>query len=95
MFSGWTAFRSEYPGRIHAANAHTPFLVYHGTRDGVVLPDCVDVTERVLRDSGVPALVTRLPMAHEVQDRVQFAALQAFLEHLPPQGTAPTAPSRT
>jgi hypothetical protein len=52
VFSGWTAFREQYPGRIHAANAKLPMLVYHGTRDGVVLPECADVTEAVVTAAG-------------------------------------------
>jgi predicted esterase len=60
ILSGWTAFRSQYPDRLtKGANGTTPFLLCHGTRDPVVLPECSDVTEAVLTECGVPVTVLR------------------------------------
>ena len=82
MFSGWTAFRSQYPARVHAANAKLPFLVHHGDDDEIVLPECAAVTEQVLRDAGVPATFKRLPMGHCYDADEQVPELAAFLRTL-------------
>jgi len=90
VLSGYLLLEPTIPAEATAANAQTPLLFCHGTRDGVVRVQRGQKAHALMTDSGRPTEWHDWPMSHEVvPDEIEV--IRQWLERvIPARGSAPT-----
>ncbi len=84
--SGYLPLADRFPSERHAANAHTPVFMAHGTQDPVVVIQRGEESRDALVKLGHPVQWHTYPMPHSVHPR-EIADIANFLT----QVLAPTA----
>lgn len=76
--SGYLPLADRFPSERHAANAHTPIFMAHGTQDPVVVIQRGEESRDALAKLGHPVQWHTYPMPHSVHPR-EIADISAFL----------------
>lgn len=76
--SGYLPLADRFPSERHAANAHTPVFMAHGTQDPVVILQRGEESRDALIALGHPVQWHTYPMPHSVHPR-EVADISAFL----------------
>ncbi len=79
--SGYLPLADRFAGERHAANAHTPVFMAHGTQDPVVLFERGEDSRDTLVTLGYLVQWHAYPMAHSVHPR-EIADMAAFLSQV-------------
>ena len=79
--SGYLPLADRFPSERHAANAHTPIFMAHGTQDQVVVIQRGEESRDALAKLGHPVHWHTYPMAHSVHPR-EIADIAAFLQQV-------------
>ena len=86
--SGYLPLADRFPTERHAANAHTPVFMAHGTQDPVVILKRGEDSRDALQALGHPVQWHTYPMPHSVHPQ-EITDIAAFLK----QVLAPHAPT--
>jgi phospholipase/carboxylesterase len=81
--SGYLPLADRFPSERHAANAHTPIFMAHGTQDPVVVIQRGEESRDALAKLGHPVQWHTYPMPHSVHPR-EVADIAAFLKQVLP-----------
>lgn len=76
--SGYLPLADRFPSERHAANAHTPIFMAHGTQDQVVVIQRGEESRDALAKLGHPVQWHTYPMPHSVHPK-EIADIAAFL----------------
>ena len=76
--SGYLPLADRFPSERHAANAHTPIFMAHGTQDPVVVIQRGEESRDALAKLGHPVQWHTYPMPHSLHPR-EIADISAFL----------------
>ena len=76
--SGYLPLADRFPSERHAANAHTPVFMAHGTQDPVVILKRGEDSRDALAALGHPVQWHTYPMPHSVHPK-EIADIAAFL----------------
>lgn len=76
--SGYLPLADRFPSERHAANAHTPVFMAHGTQDPVVVLQRGEDSRNALTKLGHPVDWHTYPMQHSVHPQ-EIADISAFL----------------
>ena len=79
--SGYLPLADRFPSERHAANAHTPVFMAHGTEDPVVVVQRGEESRNALARLGHPVQWHTYPMPHSVHPR-EVADIAAFLRQV-------------
>ncbi|TAH12762.1 MAG: alpha/beta fold hydrolase [Curvibacter sp.] len=79
--SGYLPLADRFPSERHAANAHTPIFMAHGTQDQVVVIQRGEESRDALAKLGHPVQWHTYPMPHSVHPR-EIADIAAFLQQV-------------
>jgi phospholipase/carboxylesterase len=79
--SGYLPLADRFPSERHAANAHTPIFMAHGTQDPVVVTQRGEESRDALAKLGHPVQWHTYPMPHSVHPR-EIADISAFLKQV-------------
>ena len=79
--SGYLPLADRFPSERHAANAHTPIFMAHGTQDQVVVIQRGEESRDALAKLGHPVQWHAYPMPHSVHPR-EIADIAAFLQQV-------------
>jgi phospholipase/carboxylesterase len=79
--SGYLPLADRFPSERHAANAHTPIFMAHGTQDPVVVIQRGEESRDALAKLGHPVQWHTYPMPHSVHPR-EIADIAAFLQQV-------------
>ena len=79
--SGYLPLADRFPSERHAANAHTPVFMAHGTEDPVVVLRRGEESRDALARLGHPVQWHTYPMPHSVHPR-EVADIAAFLRQV-------------
>ncbi len=79
--SGYLPLAERLPAERHAANAHTPIFMAHGTQDPVVVLARGEASRDALSALGYPVQWRTYPMPHSVHPR-EVADLSVFLQQV-------------
>ena len=79
--SGYLPLADRFPSERHAANAHTPVFMAHGTEDPVVILRRGEESRDALARLGHPVQWHTYPMPHSVHPR-EVADIAAFLRQV-------------
>ena len=81
--SGYLPLADRFPSERHAANAHTPIFMAHGTQDPVVVIQRGEESRDALAKLGHPVQWHTYPMPHSVHPR-EIADISTFLKQVLP-----------
>jgi phospholipase/carboxylesterase len=79
--SGYLPLADRFPSERHAANAHTPIFMAHGTQDQVVVIQRGEESRDALAKLGHPVQWHTYPMPHSVHPR-EISDIAAFLQQV-------------
>ena len=79
--SGYLPLADRFPSERHAANAHTPIFMAHGTQDPVVVIQRGEESRDALAKLGHPVQWHTYPMPHSVHPQ-EIADIAAFLKQV-------------
>lgn len=79
--SGYLPLADRFPSERHAANAHTPIFMAHGTQDQVVVIQRGEESRDALAKLGHPVQWHTYPMPHSVHPR-EIADIASFLQQV-------------
>ena len=79
--SGYLPLADRFPSERHAANAHTPIFMAHGTQDPVVVIQRGEESRDALAKLGHPVQWHTYPMPHSVHPR-EVADIGVFLQQV-------------
>jgi phospholipase/carboxylesterase len=85
--SGYLPLADRFPSERHAANAHTPIFMAHGTQDPVVVIQRGEESRDALAKLGHPVQWHTYTMPHSVHPR-EIADIAAFLQQVLPASSA-------
>ena len=86
--SGYLPLADRFPSERHAANAHTPIFMAHGTQDPVVVIQRGEESRDALAKLGHPVQWHTYPMPHSVHPQ-EIADIAVFLKQVLPAAAAP------
>jgi phospholipase/carboxylesterase len=79
--SGYLPLADRFPSERHAANAHTPIFMAHGTQDQVVVIQRGEESRDALAKLGHPVQWHTYPLPHSVHPR-EIADIASFLQQV-------------
>ena len=88
--SGYLPLADRFPSERHAANAHTPIFMAHGTQDPVVVIQRGEESRDALTKLGHPIQWHTYPMPHSVHPQ-EIADIAVFLKQVLPATSATSA----
>ena len=88
--SGYLPLADRFPSERHAANAHTPIFMAHGTQDPVVVIQRGEESRDALTKLGHPIQWHTYPMPHSVHPQ-EIADIAVFLKQVLPAASATSA----